>query len=59
MAKRKRQHGTIDRIEEDTVVVVTHDPESSNDYDTVEIYVPKDKFKGEPKEGDSVTVDVE
>jgi transcription termination factor Rho len=52
---KKRVRGVVDRVEGGIVVVVVAHP---NDPDaTIEIYVPKEKFKKKDlREGDRVTV---
>jgi hypothetical protein len=58
MAIRKESKGTVDRVENDIVVVVVKDPD--NPENSKEVYVNKDKFnKKTPKEGDKVTIDSE
>jgi len=49
--------GNVDRIEKGVVVVVMPDPESPDD--TVEVYIPEEKFKNPPKEGDYVDIVVD
>ncbi|MDN5280430.1 MAG: hypothetical protein PWR01_4395 [Clostridiales bacterium] len=52
---KKRVRGVVDRIENGIVVVVIEHPDDPDA--TVEIYVPREKFKKHDlKEGDRVTV---
>lgn len=51
---KKKQSGSVDRIEEGVVVVVTPDPKSPDN--TVEVCIPEEDFQDPPKEGDDVDV---
>ena len=57
MNKKNKSRGTVDRVEEDIVVVVVDDPD--NPEESREVYIKKDSFKKRtPKEGDKVSVEL-
>lgn len=55
--KSKKRSGSVDRIEEGVVVVVTPDPK--NPGHNVEVYIPEEEFQDPPEEGDDVDINVD
>lgn len=55
--KNRKQSGSVDRVENGVVVVVTPDPKNPDH--NIEVYVPEDNFQDPPNEGDDVDVDIE
>lgn len=55
--KSKKQSGSVDRIEEGVVVVVTPDPKNPDH--NVEVYIPVEEFQDPPAEGDDVDVNMD
>ncbi len=53
------QQGTVDRIENDMVIIVTKDPESNIQNEKIELSIPLKNFKSLPEEGDNVIINVE
>lgn len=55
---RKKQKGTVDRVEGDVVVILVND--SENPEETKEVYMNKKDFKKKtPKSGDKVSIETE
>lgn len=52
--KKKGRTGSVDRIENGVVVVVTPDPDDPEH--NVEVYIPEEDFQDPPEEGDDVDV---